>query len=474
LAVAAPLRAHGYPVGILDEFSTSGYDNALVRALSRADIVGISCFTGYQIESAVRSARLVRQHCPQTPIVWGGYHPSLYPKTTVENELADYVIGGQGELTFLEVLQRLAEGKSIEETPGLWRTEDGRAFQNPGAPEFRGIEDFPDYPFDLINLKAFLINSLTPRSISYHSSLGCPFRCNFCTVTEIYNRRWSGFTPERVIRDMKFLLKETGAASIEFYDNNFFVNDERTFRIARSIVDENLGILWSAEARPDKIAEYDNDALSLLKRSGLHWVFIGAESGHDTVLEMMDRDHTADDIMVAAEKLAAHDIKVTFSFNLGYPGEPPDNFEVTERLAKELQKLNRQTELMIYITTAYESTPAFHKAAELNTKETESLTDWSHLDQRSGEKKGWLDHDYSKKLLNYTLVTFYATSFLHRKLRELYGSNVFLRLLHLLAYFHHRFSWYHSILDLRIANRLFLLTSGKRNRLREDMWSGRS
>lgn len=474
LAVAAPQRAVGYPVRILDEFSTANYERTLVEALAKTDLVGISCFTGHQIKCATRSAELIRRHSPDTPIVWGGYHPSLYPAATVESELADYVITGQGEWTFLKLRQRLNRGETIDETPGLWRTQNGKGIQNPGAPDFRGIENFPEYPFDLIDLKPFLINSLTPRSISYHSSLGCPFRCNFCTVTEIYNRRWSGFTPERVIRDMRFLLAETNAASIEFYDNNFFVNDERTFQIARSLLDEGFDILWSAEARPDKIAEFDDEMLSLLHRSGLRWVFIGAESGHDDVLEMMDRDHTAAHILTAAEKLAEHRIKVTFSFNLGYPGEPPDNFEKTERLAKELQKLNGQTELMIYITTAYEATPAFHKAAELSAKEATSLTDWEHLDQRSGDRKAWLEKKYSRKLFNYTMVTFYATSFLHRKLRELYRGNPFLHLLHLLADFHHRFSWYQTILDLRITHRLFRMTSGKRDRIREDMWSGRS
>ncbi len=240
------------------------------------------------------------------------------------------------------------------------------------------------------------------------------------------------------------------------------------------MVDEKLDILWSAEARPDKIASYDSEMLALLTRSGLRWVFIGAESGHDQVLDLMERDHTTGDILRAAEKLAQHQIKVTFSFNIGYPGEPPDNFAKTEKLARELCKINPQTELMIYITTVYEPTPSFHRVAEANAKITDSLEQWAHLDQRRGEAKPWLTRSYSRKLYNYSLVTFYATSFLHRKLRRVFAKNLFLRLLHVFARLHLRLKWYASILDLRVLNRLFLLSTRNGRERKIDMWSGRS
>jgi radical SAM superfamily enzyme YgiQ (UPF0313 family) len=467
------LVAAGHEVEILDEFSTPDYEQGLLSAASRADLAGISCFTGFQIDSAIRSARLIRQSFPQLPLTWGGYHPSLYPEATIASEFADFVITGQGEWVFLDFVNRFSAGDGVF-TPGIWRKENGAPIRNPGGFAFRNLDDYPPFPFHLVRLPAFLIDSLTPKSISYHSSLGCPFRCNFCTVTQIYEQRWSGFPADRVLRDVRFLVENTGAQSVEFYDNNFFVNDQRTYEIARALHDAKLGILWSAEARPDKIAEYDDDMLGLLTRSGLRWVFIGAESGHDAVLQMMERDHGVTDILRAAEKLSRHKIKVTFSFNLGYPGEPPDNFRRTEMLCQELRRINKETELMIYVTTAYDSTPAFHRAKEFASKETNAITEWSHLDQRSGKGKAWLSPEYSRKLYNFTITAFYATSFLHRRFQRKYPRNIFLRLLHIAAHLRLRFSRYKTILDLRILNRLFLMTSRKLNRQAVDMWSGRS
>jgi anaerobic magnesium-protoporphyrin IX monomethyl ester cyclase len=501
LAVAAPLVAKGYPVEILDEFSTPDFEARLSAAARKADIVGISCFTGHQIDRALAAARRVREVRPDVLLVWGGYHPSLYPKVTAASALCDYVVTGQGEWIFLDLVERLARGADPAETPGLWRKVNGVPAKNPGGPSFQKLEDFPRFPFELVPLKSFLIDSLTPRSISYHSSLGCPFRCNFCTVTQIYEQRWSGFTPDRVLRDVRFLVEQTGAQSVEFYDNNFFVNDRRTAEVAQGLYDARLGILWSGEARPDKIAEYDDDMLGLLAKSGLRWVFIGAESGHDRVLEMMDRDHTVSHILEAARKLARHRIKVTFSFNVGYPQEPDDNFARTDALCRELCAINPDTEIMVYITTAYEATPSFHRAQELVQLSTgsakpasdasngavlhaasspgvsaggqDSLDAWKHLDQRRGDDKAWLRRSYSDKLHNFSLATFYATSFLHRRWRIKHRRNPFVRLLGTLADLHMRVGYYDSIVDLRLLNRLFMETSRPARKAKVEMWTGR-
>jgi radical SAM superfamily enzyme YgiQ (UPF0313 family) len=484
LAVAAPLVARGYPVEILDEFATEDFATRLAAAVHQADVVGLSCFTGHQIDRAVAAASRVRELRPDLPLVWGGYHPSLYPELTVSSALCDFVVVGQGEWVFLDLVERLARGDDPADTPGLWRKEAGRPRRNPGGPPFRGLEEFPPFPFDLVPLSSFLINSLTPRSISYHSSLGCPFRCNFCTVTQIYERRWSGFPADRVLREVRFLVEQTGAGSVEFYDNNFFVNDRRTAEIAQGLLDSRLGVLWSGEARPDKIAEYDDEMMALLARSGLRWVFIGAESGHDRVLQMMERDHGVAHIIEAARKLARHRIKATFSFNVGYPQEPPDNFARTEALCRELCAINRETEIMVYITTPYEATPSFHRAQEVVERigigprgdgegRAASLDEWKHLDQRRGEGKPWLEERYSQKLHNFSLATFYATSFLHRRWRVQHRRNPFASLLGALAGLHMRLGYYDSILDLRLLNRLFMETSRPGRKAEIDMWTGR-
>lgn len=477
LTVAAPLVERGHHVTILDEYATPGFVNECLRIARDADVVGISCFTGIQIDSAVRVAQALRTQRPELLIIWGGYHPSLYPEVTARSPLVDGVITGQGEWAFLGLVEAIARGEDPLETPGLVRLREGKVVHNPHGPKFTNMEDFPAYPFDLVPLRSFLIDSLSPKSISYHSSIGCPFRCNFCTVTQIYERRWSGLSSNRVVADMKRLIQATGATSVELYDNNFFVSDERTRAIAQGLIDQRVGTIWSGEARPDKIASYDRETMQLLVRSGLRWVFIGAESGHDEVLSMMERDHTASDIVSAAEQLARHNIDVTFSFNLGYPGEPADNFEVTERLCRELIRINPRTELMVYITTAYESTPAFHRV-EGEAKQsvaTRTLETWIHLDQRSGDDKPWLSPDYARRLWNFQMETFFATSFLHRvRLKRRHPYNPFLRALTRAANLHFQLGYHDSILDLRALNRLFKVSSRIDPRRTIDSWTGRS
>src|SRR5205085_8867683 len=101
--------------------------------------------------------RRLRELRPELPIVWGGYHPSLYPQVTAESPLADYVVTGQGEWLFLDMVERMARGASLAETPGLWRKVGGVAQKNAGGPAFRALDEFPEFPFHLVPLKSFLI-----------------------------------------------------------------------------------------------------------------------------------------------------------------------------------------------------------------------------------------------------------------------------------------------------------------------------
>jgi hypothetical protein len=102
-----------------------------------------------------------------------------------------------------------------------------------------------------------------------------------------------------------------------------------------------------------------------------------------------------------------------------------------------------------------------------------SLETWKDLDQRLGDDKPWLKRSYSQKLHNFSLATFYATSFLHRRWRVQYRLNPFLGLLGVLADLHMRVGYYDSIVDLRVLNKLFMQTSRPARRAKVEMWTGR-
>src|SRR5215472_3111803 len=119
LALASPLLESGFRVTLIDGAVVPDYEAAIAREIGDALVFGVSLLTGPSIRAATRVCRQVREYRPDLPIVFGGWHPSLVPKQTLREDFVDAVVRGQGELTFVDVVRRIADGKSLDGVRGV-------------------------------------------------------------------------------------------------------------------------------------------------------------------------------------------------------------------------------------------------------------------------------------------------------------------------------------------------------------------
>src|SRR5659263_113380 len=132
LAVAAPVHADGYEVILFDERLHDDAANDLLAAAEGALCVGVSTITGDQLKGAIRYSRLLKEHYPGMPIIWGGYHPTLLPELTAAEPYVDAVVRGQGERPFQEIVARLEEGRGFDGITGVtYRDGSGESITNP-------------------------------------------------------------------------------------------------------------------------------------------------------------------------------------------------------------------------------------------------------------------------------------------------------------------------------------------------------
>jgi len=120
--------------------------------------LGISAMTGYQIIDGLKVAKLVKEKYSNLPIVWGGWHPSLEPETTLKSPCVDIVVRGQGERTFYELVKALFEGKPLEEVLGISFKMGKRILNTPERP-LEDINNYPSYPYYLIDVERCLFNN---------------------------------------------------------------------------------------------------------------------------------------------------------------------------------------------------------------------------------------------------------------------------------------------------------------------------
>ncbi len=159
---------------------------ARIEAGRRSDdpvkVVAMTVMPGPQLVSAVPLARQIKEHYPEVLIVWGGYFPSLYPTPVLTTRYVDFIVSGQGERTFLELLDVIDGRREPASVPGLGWKKNGEPVLNAERP-WLGPDAFPAPPYDKIDVDSYLLPTFFgKRNGVYQASIGCPYSCNFCGV----------------------------------------------------------------------------------------------------------------------------------------------------------------------------------------------------------------------------------------------------------------------------------------------------
>ncbi len=381
LALASVIDPERFDVRIIDariEKSAHHAHRKVAELLPRALCLGVSVITGTPIRDAMSVSAMARKLSPRVPVVWGGWHPSIFPEQCLREGGAEYCVFGQGELTFAELLDALDSGRGGGGIEGLAYMSDGVFVQNPER-KFADINSFPPYDYDLVPLERYF-ELKKMRQIDFYSSQGCPYRCGFCADPYVYNRRWSGLKGPRMLSDVFAAVTRYGVRDVLFQDENFFANRNRVREFCEGVVAEGGRFSWAATSRADQIAPLDDETLSSAARANLRKVMIGAESGSQEMLDLMKKDTLAEEAVISAEKLARHKIGAAFGFIVGFPEERFTETLKTLDVIKRIKRIDRTFEFNIFFFTPYPGTDLYEYIVKKGYRVPRTLAEWSDID----------------------------------------------------------------------------------------------
>lgn len=381
LALASVLPADEYEVTIIDariEASAARAHAKVLATLDTAFCIGVSVITGMPIQDAASLTAKVKQHSPGLPVVWGGWHPSIYPEQCLREGGADFCVLGQGEASFAELLGGLADNVPFGEIDGIAYLS-GSNFVQTKDRRFIDINNFPAYDYDLLPLERYF-ELKGKRQIDFYSSQGCPYRCGFCADPYVYKRRWSGLKGGRLLEDVFEVVKRHRIDDIIFQDENFFANRDRVLQFCHGAAREKLKISWVATSRADQLSPVAESDLREMRRAGLRKAVVGVESGSQELLDLMKKDTLAGDALMAAEKLSRCDIGAMFGFIVGLPGESFTDTMKTLDLIRELKRISHRFDFNIFYFTPYPGTDLFKMMVDQGYSVPSSLREWSELD----------------------------------------------------------------------------------------------
>ncbi len=247
-------------------------------------VVGLSVMT-FQRRTARRIVELVRARRPQAAIVVGGYDPSLAPEAWSDGS-ADYIVRGEGELTFRELVRALEAGQPPEKIAGLtWRSESGYV-ENPARP----VSALDSGAIRLPKRSARVLRGYTllGRQVDVvETSRGCTFDCSFCSIIEMRGRNFHRYGFERVIADLRD-AREHGARAVFIVDDNITLDVKRFEALCRAIVAAGLDDLeYLVQAMTSSLAAAGETLAPLMRRAGFRYVFLGIENVLESDLEFL-------------------------------------------------------------------------------------------------------------------------------------------------------------------------------------------
>ncbi len=299
------------------------------------DLVGLSVMT-FQRGTALRIIRLVRALRPGVRCVVGGYDPSLAPEAYTDPAGGvDFIVRGEGELTFRALLRALERGYGLEDVAGLsWRAGDG-FLHNANRP-VHGLEDggvrLPNRDARVLKGYTFL-----GRPVDVvETSRGCTFDCSFCSIVEMRGRNFHTYAFDRVLTDIRD-AREHGARVIFLVDDNITLNVARFEALCRAIIDAGLDHLhYLVQAMTSSIATHGATLAPLMRRAGFRYVFLGIENILDEDLRFLrarakntlrTNSRTDNATITAIEHLHRNGMYVVGGLIVGNPDDTRESIE---------------------------------------------------------------------------------------------------------------------------------------------------
>ncbi|MFZ3064449.1 MAG: radical SAM protein [Nitrospirota bacterium] len=389
LCISRFLDKEGYNIKIVSENLYDDHFDVMREAAKESMILGVSSMTGYQIYDGLRASRIAKEANKDIKVVWGGWHPSLYPQQVLENSYIDIVVKGQGERAFYDVVKRTEKGAPYENILGVHWKDNGTIYSNQDR-ILEPLNEMPPIPYHLVDTEKCLIETeFGNRTINYVSSYGCPFRCGFCCEQTVNKRRWVGLDAKKVVDDLERLEKVYKVNGVSMYDSNFFVDMKRAKGILSGMLERGLTIrLGNIDGRTKQLADADKEIWELLRATRCYSILTGAESGDQEALEVIKKDIKVEDNIRFAKRCHEYGIKVVFSTLVGLPilgknydelaKKTGEQIDATIRMFDNLLSYDSRHRGLMFVYAPYPGTPMYQSAVKLGFKEPKTLEEWSN------------------------------------------------------------------------------------------------
>jgi anaerobic magnesium-protoporphyrin IX monomethyl ester cyclase len=416
--LAAYLEKEGFKVSILDAIAEMIEPDKLIYLVGKISprLVGITATTP-MYANAVEVAKRIKDAFPDIVTVLGGPHASAMPEEVLVNSgKIDFVVIGEGEDTFFELVNSVLSNKPTDAIKGIGFRKQGRVIINQPREYIENLDLLPHPARHLLPMRLYRPSPLNYRYLPATSVIcgrGCPLNCIFCTK-HIFGQRLRLRSPENILGELKELKEKYGIREIHFYDDTFTFNKEWTKRLCALIGD--MGFSWWCNGRVDDI---DTDLLKSMKNAGCYRIYFGVESSHRESLQFLKKKTKIEDIVSAFRMSRKCGIESAAFMILGIPGETKEMMRENIRFVKKIGA----DHAVFTVLTPYPGTELYEKAPLLGKMRFKNWSDFVMISDSPVFVANSITEDDLRETLNFVYRSFvFNMRFILNKLKDIFFS----------------------------------------------------
>lgn len=304
-----------HDVRILDTLAERlDYDAIEKRVVEyKPDIVGMTAFTP-SFYDVLTTARLVKKNFPNCYVCVGGtQHVKMYLEETLHHREIDFVVRGEGEIIFANLLNALQHGTPLPDVEGISFKKDGSIVSVGPEGYIKNINELPSPAFGLLPLDKYKSAISTGKTVgTIASSRGCPYACTYCDRPY---RTYRSYNNEKILSEMEYFYRK-GIKEFVFFDDMFNLKPKRVIEISDAIIERFPDIIWSFRGRADQVTE---EMLKKAKKAGCRQIMFGIEAGKDEDLKAIKKKITTKQLTDSIALCKKFGIETSTNWIIGLP-----------------------------------------------------------------------------------------------------------------------------------------------------------
>lgn len=362
--LAATLLKHGHEVEIYSQDVHHYPDEHLTEYLdnNKFDMVGLSFIGGYyEYKKALKISEAINNSKQRPFYVIGGFGPSPDPGYFLKKTGAEVVVMGEGEVTLIDLIEHIREGRELDGVLGIAFIKNGRTKINPPRPLIEDVDSIPMPAYHLFNIEHYRLLrqpncDRTDFIMPVLSGRGCTFTCNFCYRMD---KGFRGRSNESILEEIRYLQENYRITYIAFSDELLMSSISRTMSLCNAIIESGLKFKWFCNGRLNYAKP---KVLELMKKAGCVFINYGIESFDDEMLKVMNKVLTTKQIEEGIQHTLDAGISPGFNIIFGNIGETR---EVLMKGVEFLLKYDDGAQMRtIRPVTPYPGSPLFYYAVE--------------------------------------------------------------------------------------------------------------